>query len=262
MDLGIKDRVALVAGASRGLGFAVAEALGREGTKIAICSRNKEHLSEAENTLRNHGIDVFSIPSDVSIPEQARRFVNESIGHFGSADILVNNAGGPPSMAFEEISEDMWEYGFRLNLLSTIVMTKTVIPHMKARKWGRIINMTSIAVKQPIDGLILSNTIRLGVIGLAKTLSKELAPYNITINNVCPGYFLTQRVSSLTNTIAIKTGVDNKDITRRWEKEIPAGRLGKPKEFGSLVCYLCSDRASYITGTSIQIDGGLYSGTM
>ncbi|HDM32187.1 MAG TPA: SDR family oxidoreductase [Deltaproteobacteria bacterium] len=262
MDFGLKDKIALVAGASKGLGLAVAEALGMEGAKVAICSRNKDNLEKARRGLEDLGIEVFSIQADVSVPEQAQTFVTDSAKHFGGADILINNAGGPPAMLFEETDKDIWEQGFRLNLLSTIIMTRTVIPYMKEKMWGRIVNMTSIAVKQPIDGLIISNTVRSGVIGLAKTLSRELASYNITVNNVCPGYFLTSRVSGLANKIAEKTGGDPSDVIKTWEKDIPLARMGEPKELGALVCFLCSSSAAYITGTSIQIDGGLYRGLL
>ncbi len=260
MDLGLKGKVALVAGASKGLGFAVAETLGKEGARVAICSRNKDNLEKAKKTLEDKGIEVFSIQADVSEPDEARAFVTASQEHLGGSDILINNAGGPPAVLFEETDEKTWEHGFRLNLLSTITMTRTVIPYMKQKGWGRIVNMTSIAVKQPIDGLIISNSIRSGVIGLAKTLSRELAAYNITVNNVCPGYFLTSRVSGLAAKIAEKTGSDPSDVIKTWEEDIPLGRLGRPEELGALVCFLCSSRASYITGTSIQIDGGMYRG--
>jgi len=262
MDLGLKGKIALVAGASQGLGFAAAKALGAEGAILAICSRDEAHLLKAASEMQTQGIKVLTTKADVSNPTQARAFVMDAIDRLGGVDIIVNNAGGPPSMAFEEISPDMWEYGFRLNLLSTIVMIKTALPSMKAKRWGRIINMTSVAVKQPIDGLIISNTIRCGVIGLAKTLSKELAPYNITVNNICPGYFLTNRVYNLASSIAKEKGGNPEDVIARWERDIPLKRLGAPEEFGSLVAFLASENASYITGVSLQIDGGFYRGTM
>jgi 3-oxoacyl-[acyl-carrier protein] reductase len=260
MDLGLKGKIALVSGASQGLGLAAAMALGKEGATLAICSRNKDHLSAADKILTKEGIHVITKPADVSIPDQAHAFVEESADKLGGVDILINNAGGPPAFGFEDISQEMWEHGFRLNLLSTITMIKAGLPFMKKKKWGRIINMTSIAVKQPLDGLILSNTIRSGVIGLAKTLSRDLAQFNITVNNICPGYFLTNRVSSLASTIAKEKQVTPEDIISGWENEIPLRRLGDPEEFGHLIAFLASDKASYITGASIQIDGGFYRG--
>ena len=260
MDLGLKGKIALVSGASQGLGLAAAKALGREGAILAICSRDESRLDKAVSTLQKENIQTFSIKADVSIPDQALAFVEESADKLGGVDILINNAGGPPAFGFEDISQEMWEHGFRLNLLSAITMIKASLPFMKKKKWGRIINMTSIAVKQPLDGLILSNTIRSGVIGLAKTLSRDLAQFNITVNNICPGYFLTNRVSSLASTIAKEKQVTPEDIISGWENEIPLRRLGDPEEFGHLIAFLASGKASYITGASIQIDGGFYRG--
>ncbi|MFB3924705.1 MAG: SDR family oxidoreductase [Syntrophales bacterium] len=263
MDLKLKNKVALVAGGSMGLGRAVALELSREGAKVAICALDDPSLPEAAEMIRKETSgQVFSIAADVTDLEQARNFVRSSIDHFGTVDILVNNAGGPPSVSFLEIGDDLWYYGVRLNLMSTIAMTREVVPVMKEKRWGRIINMTSIAVKQPIDGLILSNTVRSGVIGFAKSLSNELAPYNITINSVCPGYTLTDRVRNLAKTIAGKEKTTPEEVIKKWESEIPMKRLGTPEEFASLVTYLASEQAGYITGAAIQIDGGWYKGVM
>jgi 3-oxoacyl-[acyl-carrier protein] reductase len=263
MDLGLKDKVALVAGGSMGLGRAVATELSREGAKVAICALDDPHLLETVEIIkRETGGEVLAIPADLTDTKQAKEFVQKSIEHYGTVDILVNNAGGPPSATFLEIDDDLWEYGFRLNLLSTIAMTREAIPVMKEKKWGRIINMTSIAVKQPIDGLILSNTVRSGVIGLAKSLSNELAPYNVTVNNVCPGYTLTDRVRSLSKVVAEKKNTTPAEVIKGWESEIPMGRLGTPEEFAALVIFLSSELAGYITGAAIQIDGGWYKGIM
>jgi len=263
MDLGLKGRVALVAGGSMGLGRAAALELSREGAKIAIGALDDPYLKEAADLLRQEtGGEVLAVPADVSNAEQAKGFVRKAIAHFGTADILVNNAGGPPAADFLEIDEALWEKGFRLNLLSTILMTREVVPVLKAKRWGRIINMTSISVKQPIDGLILSNTVRMGVIGLAKTLSTELAPFNITVNSVCPGYTMTNRVRKLAIVTAAKAGTTPEAVIGRWEAAIPMGRLGTPEEFAALVTFLASERSGYITGAAIQIDGGWYKGVM
>lgn len=263
MDLGIRGRVALVAGGSMGLGRAVALQLAKEGAKIAISALDDPNLpTAAEYIKKETGADVLAIPADVTDSEQAANFVKKSAEHFGTVDILVNNAGGPPSMSFLDIDENLWNFGYRLNLLSTILMTREAVPIMKEKKWGRIINMTSIAVKQPIDGLILSNTVRSGVIGFAKSLSNELAPFNITVNSVCPGYTLTDRVRNLSKVLAEKEGKKPEEIIQRWEAEIPMKRLGAPEEFATLVAYLASEGAGYITGAAIQIDGGWYKGIM
>ena len=262
MDLGLKGKVALVAGGSQGLGLAVALDFAREGAKVAICALDDPHLPAAAEAIRKEGGQVFAIPADVSDLEQANNFVRKSAAHFGTVDILVNNAGGPPSMSFLEIDDELWLRGCRLNLLSTIVMTREAVPIMKEKRWGRIINMTSIAVKQPIDGLILSNTVRSGVIGFAKSLSNELASFNITVNSVCPGYTMTDRVRNLSKVLAEKQATTPEAVVEKWASEIPMKRIGTPEEFASLVVYLASQQAGYITGAAIQIDGGWYKGIM
>lgn len=263
MDLGLKGKVVLVAGGSLGLGKAVALEMGREGARLAIGSLDDANLPAAlEEIRRKTGAEVIAIPTDVSDPEQAKAFVRKAVERFGTVDVLVNNAGGPPSVGFLDIDDKLWEYGFRLNLLSTIVMTREAVPLMKEKKWGRIINMTSISVKQPIDGLMLSNTIRSGVIGFAKTLSNELATFNITVNSVCPGFTLTDRVRNLAKTIAERENTTPEKVIGKWEETIPMKRLGTPEEFAALVTFLASEQAGYITGAAIQIDGGWYKGVM
>ncbi|MGB4547864.1 MAG: SDR family oxidoreductase [Syntrophales bacterium] len=263
MDLGLKGKVALIAGGSQGLGRAVALEMAREGAKVAVCALDDPSLPESAQIIKKAtGVDIYTIPADVSKEEEARTFVRKSIERYGTVDILVNNAGGPPSMTFLEIDDSLWYQGFRLNLLSTIVMTREAVPVMKAKRWGRIINMTSIAVKQPIDGLILSNTVRSGVIGFAKSLSNELAPFNITVNSVCPGYTMTDRVRNLSKVVARKQGTTPEAVIKKWESEIPMGRTGTPEEFAALVTFLASEQAGYITGAAIQIDGGWYKGVM
>lgn len=263
MDLGIAGKVALVAGGSQGLGKAVAEELCREGARVALCALDDPELPRAVEEIRSGtGGEVTGFSADVSDAEQARNFVRKGIEHYGTIDILVNNAGGPPSRSFLEIDDELWLSGVRLNLMSTIVMTREAVPVMMNKRWGRIINMTSISVKQPIDGLILSNTVRAGVVGLAKTLSNELAPYNITVNSVCPGYTMTERVRSLSVATAGKEGTTPEAVVRRWESSIPMGRLGTPEEFAALVAFLASEKAGYITGAAVQIDGGWYKGIM
>lgn len=263
MDLGLKGKVAFIAGGSQGLGKAVTMEMCREGAKAVICALDDPELPLAVEEIRAAtGAEVIGIPADVTVAEQARNFIRKGIEHFGTVDILVNNAGGPPSKTFLEIDDDLWNFGVKLNLMSTIIMTREVVPVMMEKRSGRIINMTSISVKQPIDGLILSNTVRSGVVGMAKTLSNELAAYNITVNNVCPGYTMTERVRSLSVVTAEKEGTTPEAVVQRWESSIPMKRLGTPEEFAALVTFLASDRAGYITGASIQIDGGWYKGVM
>jgi 3-oxoacyl-[acyl-carrier protein] reductase len=263
MDLGLKGKVALVAGASQGLGKAVALEMSREGARVAICALDDPELPKAVEEIRlAAGGEVIGIPANLSRAEDATGFVRRGVEHFGTVDILVNNAGGPPDRTFLEVDDDLWNLGIRLNLLSTIHMTKEVVPIMKEKRWGRIINMTSISVKQPIDGLILSNTVRSGVIGFAKTLSNELASFNITVNNVCPGYTMTERVRKLAIDVAEKRGTTPEAVIKGWTATIPMGRLGTPEDFAALVTFLASERTGYITGASIQIDGGYYKGIM
>ena len=263
MDLGLKDRVALVCGASKGLGKAVARGLAREGVRLAICSRNLENIQKAAEEIRKaFGTEVIPLAVDLSSSEEARRFFREAQHHYGQVDILVNNAGGPPSLPFLEISEDHWQEAFQLTLMSAVTLMKEVIPIMQARKFGRIINLTSVAVKQPILGLILSNALRTGLVGLAKTLATIYAPDNILINNVCPGYTLTERVRELSEVIAQRQQTTPEAVIQGWEAEIPMGRLGKPEELANLVVFLASERAGYLTGATIQVDGGYYRGLM
>jgi 3-oxoacyl-[acyl-carrier protein] reductase len=263
MDLGLKGKVAFVAGGSQGLGKAVAMELCREGARVAICALDDPELPKAVEEVRQAtGEEIIGFPADLSSAEQARGFIRKGIEYFGTVDILVNNAGGPPDRTFLEVDDDQWNLGIRLNLLSTIIMSREVVPTLMEKRWGRIINMTSISVKQPIDGLILSNTVRSGVIGFAKTLSNELAPYNVTVNNVCPGYTMTERVRKLAIDVAEKRGSTPEAIIKGWESLIPMGRLGTPEDFAALVTFLASERSGYITGASIQIDGGYYKGIM
>jgi 3-oxoacyl-[acyl-carrier protein] reductase len=257
MDLGLKNKVALVAAASRGLGRAVAEELAAEGTSLVLCARNPRALEETSNAIvSNSGAQVLAVPADVAVAGDVKRVVDSGVERFGRIDILVTNAGGPPAGKFESITVEQWEQAARLTLYSAIELTRQVLPGMKERGWGRILNITSIAVKQPVENLILSNSLRAGVTGFARTLANEVAAAGITVNNIMPGYTRTERVEELAEMMAEKQGISSTEFKAKWEQEIPMKRLGEPREFAALAAFLVSERASYITGTSIQVDGG------
>jgi len=257
MDLGLKNKVALVAAASRGLGRAVAEELAAEGAQLVICSRSEEKVSQAAKEIAEaHGAKVLAAVADVSNPEDVKRLTEFAGERLGRIDILVTNSGGPPAGPFESFTFDHWEAATKLLLHSSVELARQVLPGMKERKWGRILNITSIAVKQPVDNLILSNSLRAAVTGFARTLANEVAAFGITVNNIMPGYTRTERVEELAQTMAEKQGITAADFIERWQKEIPMRRIGEPREFAALAAFLVSERASYITGTSIPVDGG------
>ncbi len=257
MDLGLKGKVAFIAGASKGLGRAVAEELAAEGASLIICARNPETLKTVgEKIAETSRVEVLPAAADVSIAEEVARAVQAGIEKFGRIDILVTNAGGPPAGQFENLSREMWETATRLTLNSVLELTRAVLPGMKERKWGRILNITSIAVKQPVDNLMLSNSLRAAVTGFARTLANETATHGITVNNILPGYTRTERIEELANAAAERENISASEAAAKWEAEIPMKRLGEPREFAALAAFLVSERASYITGTSIPVDGG------
>jgi 3-oxoacyl-[acyl-carrier protein] reductase len=261
MDLGLKDRVAIVAASSQGLGKAVALGLAREGAKLAICSRSESNINRTAEEIRQEtGVEVLARPVDVTDYEQVRSFISETNDRFGRVDICVTNAGGPPAKPFAETTVEDWRAEVDLNLMSTLYFVREVLPLMQQRKWGRVITITSSSVKQPVDNLVLSNSVRSAVSGLMKTLSNEYGKDNILVTNVCPGYTLTSRLDELSGRLAKAEGVDAGEIRQRWARQIPLGRLGRPEEFANMVVFLASERASYITGVSIAIDGGHVKG--
>ncbi len=263
VELGIEGKVALVAAASRGLGRATAQALSAEGARVAIAARGRDQLERtAQEIEAETRSSVLAIPCDVTIPKELSSLVARVDAAWGGVDILVTNAGGPPPGNFGDIDDADWNEAVRLNLLSAVRLIRLVLNHMRERRWGRIINLTSISVKQPLPNLILSNSIRAAVVGMAKTLADEVADEGITVNNICPGYMLTDRVQQLAEAEARKLGENVETVTERSRQEIPVGRLGRPQELGALVAFLASCKAGYITGASIPIDGGYYRGLL
>lgn len=263
MDLGLRGKVALVAAASKGLGRAIALELAAEGAHIAMCARGEEALVRARDEIVHAtGADVLAITGDVAKFGDVSRITGAALDKFGRIDILVTNAGGPPSGTFESLRPEMWQQAFDLTLMSVINLTSAALPGMRQRKWGRVINVTSIAVKQPVEGLMLSNSIRSAVTGFARTLANEVARDGITVNNILPGYTRTERVDQLADAVASREGMTSDAARAKWEAQIPMGRLGEPEELAALAAFLASNRASFITGTSITVDGGWTRGLL
>lgn len=261
MDLGIKGKVAIVTASSTGIGKAVAESLISEGANVAICSRSREKLIETSKDIKNKfGTEPFWCVCDINSLKDIENFYSAVKNQFGDVDILVNNCGGPIPGFFSDLTEDDWNEAFKQVLLSVIRFSHLVLPDMIKKEWGRIINITSVAVKQPVHNLILSNSFRAAVTGFAKTLSNEVANKNITVNNVAPGYTLTHRLYELAVNRAKTSGKSHEEILVEMAKDVPMNRLGGPEEIAALVTFLASKQASYITGTTIQVDGGSTKG--
>ena len=257
MDLGLKDRVALVTAASRGIGFACARELAREGARVFLCSRDEGHASEAAAKIHDEtGAEVKGLRADVTNNADIARFVDEAVEHAGRVDICVTNAGGPPATVFADTDVDMFRQAFEQNALSAIRLAKFVLPGMIEQKWGRIINITSVSVKQPIEGLLLSNTVRAGLTGWAKTVSNEVAASGVTVNNVAPGYTLTERQDELAEVRGKAAGKSKQEVIETWAMQAPIRRMAAPEEIAAAVAFLASERASYITGVTLQVDGG------
>jgi len=263
MDLGLGGKVALVAASSRGLGRAVAEELAREGADLVLCARSVDALRATADAIRaSTGVRVEAVAADLGDLAGITRVTDAAMRVFGRVDVLVTNAGGPPAGPFESHSREAWRDAVRQNLDSVVELVRAVLPGMKERRWGRIVNVTSIAVKQPVDGLILSNSVRAAVTGFARTLANEVAPFGITVNNVMPGYTRTRRVEELAaRNAALRDSSATAELAL-FERQIPMGRLGEPVEFAAMVAFLASERASYTTGASIPVDGGWIRGLL
>lgn len=263
MDLGLRGKVALVAASSKGLGKSVARELAAEGASLVMCARGEAALESARREIVDEtGADVIAIAADVATTEGVEQVTQAALHRFGHVDILVINAGGPPAGTFDKHDWKAWQSAVDLTLRSAVELTRAVLPGMRERRWGRIVAVNSIAAKQPVDNLMLSNSIRAAVTGFLRTLANEVAPDGITVNTILPGYTRTERVTSLAEANAKKEGVDQKEILGRFEREIPMRRLGEPREFGALAAFLCSERASYITAQSIAVDGGWIKGLL
>lgn len=262
MDLGLRGRVAIVAAGSKGLGRAVAEELAAEGASVVICARGGEALKATCESIERLGGRVHGVVADVSIAAEIERVAAEGQSVFGPIDILVTNSGGPRAGRFETLTPADWEAATRLLLTSAVTFANAVLPEMRARKWGRILNIASIAAKQPVDGLMLSNSLRSAVLAFGRTLANEVASDGVTVNNLLPGYTRTERVVDLSEMMATSEGGTASAVIGRWEAEIPMRRIGEPREFAALAAFLASDRASYITGQSIAIDGGWIKGLL
>ena len=261
MDTGLKNRVAIVAASSKGIGRATALALAAEGTHLALCARNADALNQvAEQARRIHGVEVYTETFDVSEDDRVRQFSDAVHRRFGHIDVCVTNAGGPPAKPFSETTMAEWDRAYQLNLRSIVSFAHAVLPHMQQRRWGRLITLTSMTVKQPVPELVLSNSVRAGVLGLVRSLASQFGPDNITINNVGPGYTSTDRVKELAQNKAQTTGQSAADYEASLAKDIPLGRLARPEEVADAIVWLASERAAYITGQTILVDGGVYRG--
>lgn len=257
MDTGLAGKVALVGAASKGLGRAIAEALAAEGASLAICARGADALNAAAKSIAaQSGATVHAVAADLSRADGIARVISSALERFGRVDVLVTNAGGPPVGLFEAHDWSTWERALELNLRSAVELTRAVLPGMIERKWGRVLHVTSLTVKQPIDGLMLSTSVRAALTGFSRTLANEVATHGVTVNTILPGFMNTERVVELNTATAAREGVALEAVERRVLNQIPMRRIGEPRELAALAVFLASEQASYITGQSIAADGG------
>ena len=259
MNLNIKDKNAIVCASSQGLGKAAALDLAEEGVNLAICSRDQDKINKVKEEINqkiNSEIKVIALQVDLDSPDEIQAFYKQVENDLGSVDILVNNNGGPPPSTFEQLSDDDWQKAFNSTMMSCLRLSKLVIPNMKKNAWGRIINISSVSVKTPVNGLFLSNSLRMGVLGWAKALSDELAPHGVTVNTVCPGYTRTERVEAILETQSNSSGLKKEEIEKSIAENIPMKRVGEAEDLAGLITFLASEKADYMTGLAIQVDGG------
>ena len=259
MELGLKGKVALVTAASKGIGFGVAKVLASEGCKVVMSSRSTESISRSRDQVAREtgNRDVYAFSADLTVREDVDRLVKNAAAKFGPVDILAYNTGPPRPGTFNELSEPDWDYGVKLLLMSAVWLAKRVLPGMERKKWGRLIFITSTTLRQPIPNLVLSNTVRLSLAGLSKSLATEYGAKGITSNGIMQGHILTDRQREIAADTSRRTGKSIDDAMKQALADVPLGRYGTPEEIGSLVAFLASDKASYITGAMIPIDGGM-----
>ena len=262
MEFGITGKVAIIGGSSKGLGKACAIALAKEGVNIVLCARNEEALQKTKTEIESLGVEVLALSVDMASAEDNQRIIDETIRRFNRIDILVNNSGGPKPGTFRDVSMDDLDNAYHSVLKYNIRMIQGCLPHMEKNGWGRIVNITSITVKEPSPNMVLSNIFRSAVVSFAKTISKEIISKGITINNVSPGYFKTDRVTQLMKVRSEAEGVSINEYEQKAIQDFPHKRYMDPQELGDLVCYLCSEQAKSINGTTIQVDGGMLSGLL
>ena len=257
MDLSIKGKNAIVCASSQGLGKSAAVDLAKEGVNLTICSRNKEKINLVKNEIEEiSDVKIVAIEADLSSEKDINNLYKKAKKELKTIDILINNNGGPPPSTFEELADEDWQRAFNSTMMSAIRLSKLVLPDMKKNKWGRIVNISSISVKTPVNGLFLSNSIRMGVLGWAKALSDEVAPHGITVNTVCPGTTKTERIEQILNSQSESSGKDKSELQEAMANNIPMQRIGEPTDLSALITFLASEKASYMTGLAVQVDGG------
>ena len=261
MELGLRNRSVIVAASSEGIGRAVAEKFAAEGARLAMCARNREKLIAAVKEIRSlHPMEVVAEPVDVTDEKAVHRFVEHVAKRFGGVDVCVTNAGGPPAKMFLETTGEEWQRAVEMNFMSIVHLARAVVPHMQQKRWGRIVTITSVSVRQPIPDLVYSNAVRAGVLGLVKSLSNEFGKDGITVNNVAPGYTATERLNDLVAKRAHELGIGEREYFDRLGSDTALQRVGKPEEIADAIVWLASERASYITGQTLLVDGGFYKG--
>ena len=259
MNLNLENKNAIVCASSQGLGKAAAIDLAKEGVNLAICSRDQEKIDKAKEEIlqrTEHNIKVIALKADLDSLEDIQIFLQEVEQSLGEVDILVNNTGGPPPSSFEQISDEDWQNAFNSTMMSAIRLSRSLVPNMKKKEWGRIINISSVSVKTPVNGLFLSNSLRMGVLGWAKALADELAAHGITVNTVCPGYTRTERVEAILESQSSSSGLSKEEIEKTIADNIPMKRVGEAEDLAGLITFLASEKANYMTGLAVQVDGG------